>query len=189
MSIKFYKDSFLAKRRQWWLKNIYAVECQLASSPGIWHRGTIQNKYIDAEAPSCLIVKATFNRFYTSAVTYVAIRLIDVDGSVAAVKLMNTASAASENVLLTITLPIYEIQDTTGADYNASLTVTNGTATASEANLDISTLAVFNADLTILTSGADYTAAYADSVLTISGLTEDALGGTASIYVVCKHTS
>ena len=183
MAVKFYTEAFMARRREWWKRNIWAAECQIAAEPGVWKRGVIQYREVEAEK-SAVVVKATFDQFFSQSVDYVAVRLLDIAGNVAAVKPCHEHSGALNNVRFTFTLPIVEKCDKSGTAFRALLDVDSetNTATASVADLDTTTLEVYDENYRVLTVGTDYTADYTDGTHTITMLYE----GYSAVYVFCK---
>lgn len=180
MAVKFYTEAFMARRREWWKRNIWAAECQIASRPGEWIRGTIQERIVDNEH-SKIIIKATFDSLLKESVDYVAVRLLDIAGNVAGIKTCNIHSGLLNNVMVTFTLPVYEWVDDTGSAFRAVRTVTNNTVTITAADLDTDTLVVYDENYRALTLNTDYTFTYSDDTLTISLV----YSGYTSIIVFC----
>ena len=98
----FYTDSFLMKRRQWWMKNIAKVEVFVDSA---WHTGTIQKKTLDGDK---IVIHAVFENLTDLACTITSMRVIDIDGETAAQKSENITKAAGQGVLIKLELPIIE---------------------------------------------------------------------------------
>lgn len=98
----FYTPTFLNKRRQWWMKNIHKVEAFVGST---WHTGTIQTKKLDGDK---IVIHAVFSDLTASACTITSLRVIDIDGEVAAQKSESITKAAGQGVLIKLELPIKE---------------------------------------------------------------------------------
>ena len=98
----FYTPNFLKKRREWWMKNFVKVEVLVGST---WHTGAIQKKTLENEE---IIIHAVFTELTAAACTITSLRVIDIDGEVAAQKSENIKTAAGQGVLIKIELPIIE---------------------------------------------------------------------------------
>ena len=98
----FYTENFLAKRRRWWMKSIAKVE---AFADSKWHTGAIQKKNIDGDK---IVIHAVFSDLTASAYTITSLRVIDIDGEVAAQISENIKTAAGQGVLIKLELPIVE---------------------------------------------------------------------------------
>lgn len=98
----FYTDNFLKKRRLWWLKNIDKVDALVGST---WHTGTIQKKELENDT---IVIHAVFPDLTDIACTITGLRVIDIDGDVAAQKNESITKAAGQGVLIKIELPITE---------------------------------------------------------------------------------
>ena len=98
----FYTDNFLEKRRRWWLKNIDKVQVFSGST---WYTGAIQKKALEGET---IVVHAVFDDLTAQACTITSIRVIDIDGEVAALRSENITKAAGQGVLIKLVLPISE---------------------------------------------------------------------------------
>ena len=98
----FYTDNFLRKRRNWWMKNISKVQ---AFADSAWYTGTIQKKAIEGNK---IVIHAVFSELITPACTITSLRVIDIDGEVAAQKPDRITTAAGQGVLIKIELPIIE---------------------------------------------------------------------------------
>lgn len=98
----FYTDTFMHKRRQWWLKSLVKVQAFVGSS---WHTGTIQKKALEGEK---IVIHAVFDDLTTSACTITGLRVIDIDGEVAAQKSESITKASGQGVLIKLELPITE---------------------------------------------------------------------------------
>lgn len=100
--MKFYTEKFMEKRRVWWMKSIAKVEVLVGST---WHSGAIQKKYIDDDK---VVIHAVFSDLTALVCTITNLRVIDIDGDVAAQKTENITKAAGQGVLIKIELPINE---------------------------------------------------------------------------------
>ena len=100
--MSFYTEQFLNKRRIWWMKNIAKVEALVGST---WYTGAIQKKELKGDK---IVIHAVFSELTASACTISSIRVIDIDGEVAAQKSENIKTAAGQGVLIKIELPITE---------------------------------------------------------------------------------
>lgn len=98
----FYTDNFLKKRRNWWMKNIHKVEVLVGST---WHTGDIQKKELNGDT---IVIHAVFEALTAAACTITSLRVIDIDGEVAAQKYETITTAAGQGILIKIALPIIE---------------------------------------------------------------------------------
>lgn len=98
----FYTSTFLNKRRQWWMKSIQKVEAFVGSK---WYAGTTQTKKLDGEK---IVIHAVFPDLTALACTITSLRVIDIDGEVAAQKSESITKAAGQGVLIKLELPITE---------------------------------------------------------------------------------
>lgn len=98
----FYTDNFLAKRRRWWMKNIAKIEAFAGSK---WYTGAIQKKNVDGDK---VVIHAVFSDLTASAFTITSLRVIDIDGEVAAQISENIKTAAGQGVMIKLELPIVE---------------------------------------------------------------------------------
>lgn len=98
----FYTEQFLKKRRVWWMKSIAKIEALIGST---WYTGTIQKKELDGNK---IVIHAVFTELTAQACTITSLRVIDIDGEVAAQKSENIKKAAGQGVLIKIELPITE---------------------------------------------------------------------------------
>ena len=101
----FYTPNFLEKRRVWWMNNIAKVEVLVGST---WHTGAIQKKALEGDK---IVIHAVFADITASACTITSLRVIDIDGDVAAQKSENIIKAAGQGVLIKIELPITEQEE------------------------------------------------------------------------------
>ena len=98
----FYTTNFLAKRRKWWMRNIAKVEALVGST---WHTGTIQKKDLENEK---IVIHAVFPDLTALSATITSLRVIDIDGEVAAQKAESITKAAGQGVMIKLELPILE---------------------------------------------------------------------------------
>lgn len=98
--MKFYTENFLEKRRRWWMNNIAKVEVLVGST---WYTGAIQKKALEGET---IVIHAVFTELAASVCTITSLRVIDVDGEVAALMTENITKASGQGVLIKIELPI-----------------------------------------------------------------------------------
>lgn len=99
----FYTDKFMEKRRRWWMKNIHSVQVY---ADGAYHTGTIQKKALEGDT---IIIHAVFEDLTDIACTITTLRVIDIDGEVAAQRSESIKKAAGQGVLIKIELPITEV--------------------------------------------------------------------------------
>jgi len=101
--VAFYTSNFLAKRRTWWMKNIHKVQAKVGSN---YVDGTIQRKAIEGNN---IVIHAVFSGLNGgAAATITGIRIIDIDGEVAAEQPDNVSVASGQGAIFKITLPITE---------------------------------------------------------------------------------
>lgn len=98
----FYTDNFLKKRRLWWMKNVAKVDALVGST---WYAGAIQKKELEGDT---IVVHAVFSDLTDLACTITGLRVIDIDGEVAAQKNESITKAAGQGVLIKFELPITE---------------------------------------------------------------------------------
>lgn len=99
----FYTSNFLAKRRTWWMKNINKVQAKVG---GIYVDGTIQRKVIEGNN---IVIHAVFSGLNGgAAATITSVRIMDIDGEVAAEKADNVLTASGQGAIFKITLPLIE---------------------------------------------------------------------------------
>lgn len=98
----FYTENFLQKRRNWWMKSLVKVEVLVGST---WHMGAIQKKAIEGNA---IVIHAVFEELTAAANTIISLRVIDIDGDVAAQIYETITTAAGQGVLIKLELPITE---------------------------------------------------------------------------------
>ena len=100
--MSFYTDNFLAKRRQWWMKNIHLVQAFVGSA---WYTGEIQKKEV---VGGKIVLHVVFSELTEMSCTITSIRVIDIDGETAAQKSESITKAAGQGVLIKLELPITE---------------------------------------------------------------------------------
>ena len=100
--MSFYTEQFLNKRRIWWMKNIFKIEVLVGST---WYTGAIQKKELEGDK---IVIHAVFAELTAPACTITSLRVIDIDGEVAAQKSENIKTAAGQGILIKIDLPITE---------------------------------------------------------------------------------
>lgn len=98
----FYTENFLEKRRKWWMRNIWQVQAAAGST---WYTGDIQKKKLEGDK---IVIHAVFPTLTPLATTVTNIRVLDIDGQVAALKTENIKKAAGQGVLIKLELPIIE---------------------------------------------------------------------------------
>ena len=98
----FYTDLFMNKRRNWWMKSIHKVEVLVGST---WYTGAIQKKAIEGDA---VVMHVAFEELTAAACTITALRVIDIDGDVAAQIYKTITTAAGQGVLIKLDLPLTE---------------------------------------------------------------------------------
>ena len=96
----FWQDSFLAKRRQEWMRDINAVQYQAGD---VWYNGQITDKILSGDT-------LTINWVTTDnlALTITAIRFLDRDGNVAGYATDRIAKSATQGMLYCITVKIID---------------------------------------------------------------------------------
>ena len=98
----FYTEQFLQKRRNWWMKNLIKVEANVGST---WYEGDIEEKELEGDT---IVMHVVFENLTDLACTISSLRVIDIDGEVAAQTYENITTAAGQGVLIKIELPIKE---------------------------------------------------------------------------------
>ena len=98
----FYTQNFMEKRRNWWFKSIHKIEVLVGNT---WHTGDIQKKELDGEK---IVIHVVFPELTASVCTITSLRIIDIDGEVAALKTESITKASGQGVLIKIELPITE---------------------------------------------------------------------------------
>lgn len=99
----YFYETFVKRRREQWLRSIYAVEVQVGDT---WHRGDMNQKKIEGDT---LVIMATFPTLDSSACTITASRIIDVRGEVAAYQQRIIEKVSGQGTMVKLTIPIYEV--------------------------------------------------------------------------------
>lgn len=99
----YYTETFLANRREQWLRSIHAVEVCVDST---WYRGDLQTKTIEGDS---IILMAVFSVLDAVAATINQSRIIDIRGEVAAQQAENITTATGQGTMFKIILPIREV--------------------------------------------------------------------------------
>ncbi len=98
----FWKPEFVQKRRIEWMKAIHKVQVKVGST---YYDGVIQKREIDGDT---IVIHAVFSSLRSGTVTITAVRVIDVDGIVAAEQLENIQKTGSQGVIFRFEFPIRE---------------------------------------------------------------------------------
>lgn len=101
----YFYDTFIANRRQQWLRSIHAVEVLV---DGVWHRGVFGQKEVEGDT---LVIKATFPTLDAVSCTITASRVVDVRGETAAYQARNIKKNSGQGTMIKITIPIYEVTE------------------------------------------------------------------------------
>ena len=84
------------------MRNIWQVQAAAGST---WYTGDIQKKKLEGDK---IVIHAVFPALTPLATTVTNIRVLDIDGQVAALKTENIKKAAGQGVLIKLELPIIE---------------------------------------------------------------------------------
>lgn len=98
----FWNNAFVQKRRTEWMKAIHAVQVRVGSS---WHDGDIQKREIQGDK---VVLHVVFGDIGTGTITITSVRVIDVDGIVAAERPENIQKSGSQGVIFKFEFPIRE---------------------------------------------------------------------------------
>lgn len=96
----FWQDSFLAKRREEWRRDISAVEYRAGST---WYKGKITDMSLSGDT-----LKINWVTTDNQALTITAIRLLDRDGVVAGYATDSIVKSATQGMLYCITVKIVD---------------------------------------------------------------------------------
>lgn len=99
----FWKESFLNKRREEWLKSVERFQYL---TDGVWKDAVITDKRVDGNALK--ITTTTTDDGTAAAIT--AVRILDRDGDVAGQMNENIEKKATQGVLTLWEFPLYEIE-------------------------------------------------------------------------------
>ncbi len=99
----YFYDTYMANRRNQWLRSIHHVEVQ---TNGSWHKGHIDQKKVDGDTLTILV---TVPELDDKACTITASRVIDTRGEVAAQQQRAIKKVAGQGTMVKITIPIYEV--------------------------------------------------------------------------------
>ena len=99
----FWKESFLKKRREEWLKSVERFQYL---TDGTWKDAVITDKRVDGNA----LKITTVTNDDGDAATITAVRILDNDGDVAGQKTENIEKKATQGVLTLWEFPLYEIE-------------------------------------------------------------------------------
>lgn len=100
---KFWRESFLQKRRREWLNNISYAEYVLN---GGTYRGDIQIKQIVGDTIEVFVV---VDKSVSGANTITRIRLYDVDGEIAGERTESIIKSSTQGVLIKFEFPLKEV--------------------------------------------------------------------------------
>jgi len=98
--VGFWKDDFLAKRRQEWMRDISAVRYYAGST---WYEAQITEKSLSGDT-----LKINFVTTDSLALTITKIRLLDRDGNVAGEAADSIAKSATQGMLYCISVKIID---------------------------------------------------------------------------------
>lgn len=105
----FFNQSFMHRRRQQWLRSIYAVEIAASTTKygtTEWKRGEINQKKIEG---NYLVIMATFPELDAQQWYIKSIRLVDVTGAEAAISYKEITTQKGQGTMIKIEFPIYEV--------------------------------------------------------------------------------
>ncbi len=98
----FWKEEFVQKRRTEWMKAIQKVQVKVDST---YFDGVIQKREIVGDT---VVLHIVFSSLGSGTLTITAVRVIDVDGIVAAEQPENIQKSASQGVIFKFEFPIRE---------------------------------------------------------------------------------
>lgn len=98
----FWKDEFMNKMRQEWLRRIYKIQY---CADGTWYDAVITSKAI---AGNTLKITSTTND--SNAMMITAVRIIDTSGDVAGELTENLTKTATQGIITLWEFPLYEIE-------------------------------------------------------------------------------
>lgn len=98
--MSFWREEFMRKRRREWLAAIDKVQVKVG---GVYHDGEIQRCAVEGET---VVVHAVFGAIGADTVTITAVRIVDVDGEVAAERFEEITKSGSQGVVLRFVFPI-----------------------------------------------------------------------------------
>ena len=84
------------------MRNIWQVQ---AAAGGTWYTGDIQKKQLEGDK---IVIHAVFPALTSLATTVTSLRVLDIDGQVAATKTENIKKAVGQGFLIKLELPIIE---------------------------------------------------------------------------------
>lgn len=102
MAAKFFSDSFMARRREQWLRSIHSVQ---ARSSGVWHEGEMQKKVVEGDT---VIINVVFSDLDTVSCTIDRSRIIDVYGETIHEQVEAITKAKGQGTMIQIKVPIKE---------------------------------------------------------------------------------
>lgn len=100
---KFWKDSFLQKRRISWLNNIAYAEYVMN---GKTYRGDIQKKQVVGDTIEVFVI---VDHSVSGTNTITRIRLYDVDGEMAGERTESIIKSSTQGVLIKFQFPLKEV--------------------------------------------------------------------------------
>ncbi len=98
----FWKESFLADRRQQWLRSIYKFQYQVG---GAWYDARINSKTVSGNA---VVFMVSLPIVPKTTHTITGLRLWDITGKVCAEQAVSVKRTSSQGVLARFEFPIYE---------------------------------------------------------------------------------
>ena len=99
----FWKESFLKKRREEWLKSVERFQYL---TDGTWKDAVITDKRVDGNA----LKITTTTTDDGAAATITAVRILDRDGDIAGQMNENIEKKATQGVLTLWEFPLYELE-------------------------------------------------------------------------------
>lgn len=98
----FWKSEFIQKRRTEWMKAIHKVQVKVGST---YYDGVIQKREIVGDT---VVLHVVFSSLGSGTVTITSVRVIDVDGIVAAEQPENIQKSGAQGVIFKFEFPIRE---------------------------------------------------------------------------------
>lgn len=102
MAANFFSDSFMARRRQQWLRSILRLEVR---TNGTWYEGDIQKKEVQGDT---LVLNVVFSAVDNMSSTIDRSRIFDVYGEVIHEQVEAIKKAKGQGTMIQIKVPIKE---------------------------------------------------------------------------------
>ena len=102
MAANFFSDSFMARRRQQWLRSILRLEVR---TNGTWYEGDIQKKEVQGDT---LVLNVVFSAVDNMSCTIDRSRIFDVYGEVIHEQVEAIKKAKGQGTMIQIKVPIKE---------------------------------------------------------------------------------